>query len=179
LEWLKDVLLAGFRKFGIGAGIRFKWNGNPTKMSEPKMLDTLTLERMIFTDTSTIGELRIDGDLLCYTLEDTCRNHKIDSVTAIPAGKYKVIVTESKRFKRPLPLLVDVPNFEGIRIHPGNTSEDTEGCILVGMRKGDNRIYDSRKAFDLLFPEIQKRTGMGDLWIAVVGGVHEFNKEAA
>lgn len=139
---------------------------------EPKMHDTFTLERMTFSEKSTIGELRIDGDLLCYTLEDTCRRNgeKIEGKTAIPAGKYEIVITESIRFKRPLPLLLEVPGFEGVRIHPGNTAEDTEGCILVGMKNGINVLYDSRKAFDLLFPEIQKRLQMGKLFIAIVGG---------
>lgn len=136
------------------------------------MQDTWTLERMTFTDKSTIGELRIDGDLACFTLEDTCRAKgiKISGKTAIPAGRYEVIVNYSERFKRLMPLLLNVPDYEGVRIHTGNTDADTEGCILVGMRKDDDVIYDSKKAFDSLFSEIQKRTQTGKLWIAIVGG---------
>lgn len=166
---LTDVIaqkgLKGIVQIPLGTGY--------TKM-EPKTYNVFTLERMTFTDKSTIGELRIDGDLLCFTLEDTSRAQgvKIDHKTAIPAGKYEIIITESSRFKRPLPLLLGVPNFENIRIHPGNTADDTSGCILPGMRAGINIVYDSRKAFDLLFPEIQKRLKMGKLFIAIVGGFH-------
>lgn len=136
------------------------------------MQDTWTLERMNYTDKSTIGELRIDGDLACFTLEDTCRASgvKVSGKTAIPAGRYEVIVNYSERFKRVMPLLLNVPDYEGVRIHTGNTDADTEGCILLGMRKDVDVIYDSKKAFDMLFPEIQKRVQLGKLWIAIVGG---------
>lgn len=139
---------------------------------EPKLQDTLTLERMEFTDKSTVGELLVDGEFFCYTLEDTCRalDYKVAGETAIPAGKYQVIINDSLRFKRPMPLLLNVPGYEGVRIHSGNTSKDTQGCILVGMTKGRDIVYDSRTAFNKLFPEIEKRCVSGKLFIAVVGG---------
>lgn len=132
----------------------------------------ITLERSTFTDISTIGELCIDGDFFCYTLEDTCRRKKIPGTTAIPAGRYEIVDSYSQKFGRNLPHLLDVPGFEGIRIHVGNRPEDTDGCILVGMRKGENEIYDSRKAFDLLHPEIKKRLEFGKVFISVIGGIH-------
>lgn len=116
----------------------------------------LQLKRLHRTDLSTIGELYVDGVFECYTLEDVEREVKIKSETAIPKGTYKVIVTMSNRFKRLLPLLMNVPNFEGIRIHPGNTNHDTEGCILVGQTRSKDFIGKSRKAFDNLFKKIQK-----------------------
>lgn len=139
---------------------------------EPKMQDCLTLERMDFTDKSTVGELRLDGEMVCYTLEDTCRSNgiKITGKTAIPSGRYELVVTYSDRFKKHMPLLLNVDGFDGVRIHSGNTSEDTEGCILLGMRRGVDVIYDSRKAFDLVFPEIQKRVATGKLYLSIVGG---------
>ncbi len=115
----------------------------------------LLLKRLHRTDNSTIGELSIDGKFECYTLEDKERDVKIKSETAIPKGTYKVIINKSNRFKRLLPLLIDVKNFEGVRIHPGNTNHDTEGCILVGSKRSLDFIGGSRVAFDKLFKKMQ------------------------
>ena len=123
----------------------------------------LTLKRTVFTDKSTIGTLSIDGVFYCYTLEDLVRNGpKVMHETAIPYGTYEVIVNMSNRFKRLLPLLLGVPNFEGIRIHPGNTAAHTSGCILVGMQKGVNTITQSVIAFDALFLRIKSATQRGE-----------------
>lgn len=111
----------------------------------------LQLIRSKSSDKSTIGRLLIEGAFQCWTLEDVVRPVKIAAVTAIPAGTYKVIITESNRFKRRLPLLVDVPDFAGIRIHPGNCAADTEGCILVGTSYSTDWVSNSRVAFDKLF----------------------------
>lgn len=105
----------------------------------------LTLKRVYPTDDYTIGELYIEGEYFCDTLEDTVREKKIAGKTAIPYGKYEVIVNRSPRFKRELPLLLDVPNFTGIRIHRGNTAEDTSGCILVGENKVKGKVINSTK----------------------------------
>ena len=115
----------------------------------------ITVKRLHKTNTSTIGELLIDGVFECYTLEDVEREVKIKSETAIPKGTYKIIINQSNRFKRLLPLLLNVPNFEGVRIHSGNTNHDTEGCILVGRTRGNDYIGQSRKAFDKLFKKMQ------------------------
>lgn len=130
--------------------------------------NTIRVERFKFSDVSTIGRLFLDQDLLCYTLEDCVRDHKIPGQTAIPEGTYELTTTFSNRFQRVMPLLMNVPNYEGVRIHCGNTDKDTEGCLLVGMRYGENVIYDSRKAYDLLFPEIQKRLAEGKLYISIM-----------
>jgi hypothetical protein len=114
----------------------------------------LELIRERSSDKSTIGRLLIDGHFQCWTLEDVVRPVKIAQQTAIPAGTYKVVITESNRFKRRLPLLVDVPGFEGIRIHPGNSAADTEGCILVGLAKTLDWVSGSRRAFEALFLEL-------------------------
>ena len=116
----------------------------------------ITIKRLYKTDNSTIGELLIDGVFECFTLEDKERDVKIKGETAIPKGTYKVIINESNRFKRLLPLLIDVPNFEGVRIHSGNSNHDTEGCILVGQTRNKNYIGQSRKAFEKLFAKMQK-----------------------
>jgi hypothetical protein len=116
----------------------------------------IEVKRLHRTENSTIGELLIDGVWECYTLEDKERDVKIKSETAIPRGTYKVIINQSNRFKRLLPLLLNVPNFEGIRIHSGNTNHNTEGCILVGRTRSKDFIGQSRKAFDSLFAKMQK-----------------------
>lgn len=111
----------------------------------------LQLQRHYKGADYTIGRLYIDGVYYCDTLEDKVRKieengtGKIQGVTAINAGQYTVRVTYSPKMKRLLPYLVDVPHFEGIRIHAGNTAKDTEGCILVGYNKVVGRLLDSRK----------------------------------
>lgn len=103
----------------------------------------LILDRIFKGPDYTIGKLYIDGEYFCDTLEDTVRDKKIPNKTAIPAGTYKVIVNTSPRFKRLLPRLLDVPGFEGILIHRGNTPEDTSGCILVGENKVKGKVINS------------------------------------
>jgi hypothetical protein len=116
----------------------------------------IQIKRLHRTENSTIGELLVDGVWECYTLEDVERDVKIKNETAIPKGTYKVIINQSNRFKRLLPLLLNVPNFEGVRIHSGNTNHNTEGCILVGRTRSKDFIGQSRKAFDSLFAKMQK-----------------------
>src|SRR5262245_48839437 len=113
----------------------------------------LKLQRAWFTDKSTVGSLYLDGMVECYILEDVCReakpfswqsSYKIAGKTAIPYGRYQIIITFSERFQRPLPLLVGVPDFEGVRIHPGNAAEDTDGCLLPGITRETDRVTSSR-----------------------------------
>jgi hypothetical protein len=111
----------------------------------------LKLVRDSSTDDTTIGNLYIENEWFCFTLEDKVREKKIYGETAIPAGIYKLVITWSPRFKRQLPLLVDVPGFDGIRIHPGNTHKNTEGCILVGEEVQGEYLLRSRAAFDRLY----------------------------
>lgn len=115
---------------------------------------TLTLQREKSDDRRTFGRLSVDGTFECHTLEDPVRDKKIPRVTAIPAGRYEIIVTESPRFKRRLPLLLSVPGFEGVRIHPGNRETDTEGCILTGLGRTSTIITGSRLAFSALYAKI-------------------------
>ena len=115
----------------------------------------LLLKRLHKTQHSTTGELYVDGKFECYTLEDVEREVKIPGETAIPKGTYIVGITLSNRFKRLLPILIGVKNFEGVRIHSGNNNHQTEGCILVGQTRADDYVGDSRLAFDKLFKKMQ------------------------
>ena len=117
----------------------------------------MELKRVDLTKDRTIGVLHIDGVRECWTLEDAVRPDgvKIYGETAIPKGVYTVDVTPSPRFKRDLPLLINVANFTGVRIHPGNTAGDTEGCILVGQDRAADSILKSKVAFDALFAKIR------------------------
>lgn len=130
----------------------------------------LELVRASCGPTCTLGKLYIDDVETCYTLEDVVREEKIYGETAIPAGRYRVRVTFSNRFQRDLPLLVDVPGFEGIRIHAGNTDKDTHGCVLVGLSVSPhgNAISESRAAFVNVFAQIRDAIEHGEeVWIDV------------
>lgn len=131
----------------------------------------LSLLRKDFTDFSTIGDLLIDGNFECYSLEDTVRKHKVTGKTAIPSGTYEIIVSWSNRFKMETPRLLRVPYYDGILIHPGNDYEDTEGCILVGQVKLHDQIANSRLAYNSLFPKIQSAVRSGKVFIEIIGGV--------
>ena len=115
----------------------------------------LQVKRMEFSEESTIGELWVDGVFECYTLEDKVRPVKIAGKTAIPSGRYEVIINFSQRFQKQLPLLLNVPNYEGVRIHSGNTAANTEGCILVGETKAENFVGESRWAFNRFFEKLK------------------------
>jgi len=127
----------------------------------------LRVERTDFSETSTIGKLYVDDQFECYTLEDKVRPVKIKGKTAIPAGRYEVIVNFSQRFGRMLPLFLNVPNFEGVRIHPGNTAADTEGCILVGETKDAEFIGQSKLAFDGLFNKLKATSETEKIFIEI------------
>ena len=123
----------------------------------------IELKRGPSADGCTIGKLFVDGQFQCFTLEDVVREipgqpvatWKVQNQTAIPTGTYKVIVDFSDHFQKDLPHILNVPGFDGVRIHPGNTAADTEGCILVGSQQGSGEVLDSRTAFGTLFPKIQ------------------------
>jgi len=109
------------------------------------------------TDRYTIGDFYFEDHKFCNTLEDTVRldGFKVIHQTAIPAGRYELKLTYSNRFKQVMPQLMNVPNFEGIRIHPGNKETDTSGCILVGTQSGDTLIK-SKIAYNSLMEELEK-----------------------
>lgn len=113
----------------------------------------------------TIGELYIDGAFICHTLEDKVRllnsyEDKVYGETAIPIGRYKVVLSYSNRFKRILPEVLNVEFFNGIRIHEGNHKDNTEGCILVGECKDvkEGFIYNSKKTMKKLMAILQTAT---------------------
>jgi hypothetical protein len=122
----------------------------------------LTLNRIFLGSSATIGELLINDKHLCDTLEDRVRpeGEKVYGKTAIPEGTYEVKLTHSPRFKKILPEILNVPNFSGIRIHTGNSSKDTEGCILVGTWDGEKEdwVGSSKIAFDKLMSLLEEAT---------------------
>lgn len=120
----------------------------------------LRVERRFLKPGYTIGRMEVDGKYFCDTLEDRVRDlsreKKIPGETAIPAGIYDVVVNISPRFKRKLPRLLNVPGFEGILIHRGNTPEDTAGCILVGENKAKGKVINSTP-YELRLTEMIER----------------------
>lgn len=126
----------------------------------------LKLLRNPSADGATIGKLFVEGVFECFTLEDQIREvpgqaveqWKVAGQTAIPSGTYRVTVDFSMRFQRMMLHVLNVPGFDGIRIHSGNTAADTEGCILVGMGVDHNAaqpdITESRVALKGLFDRV-------------------------
>ena len=113
----------------------------------------LILTRIAKRKTYTIGRLAVNNEYFCDTLEPTWRDYKngaykIKGKSAIPEGRYAIVITWSPRMKKWLPLLVGDQDFnkkwQGVRIHAGNTEKDTEGCILVGQNREVGKVLDSR-----------------------------------
>ena len=128
----------------------------------------LLLQRDIKTARSTCGQLFVDGVFNCYTLEDAEREVKEPGETCIPVGRYRVIITRSLRFGKLLPLLCDVPNFTGIRIHGGNFASDTRGCILVGQLRLPDQLLHSQLALIPLQEKIHEALDSGkEVWITI------------
>lgn len=127
----------------------------------------LELVRIANRPTYCIGKLYIDGVWFCDTIEDTDRGlddsmsvdeilkKKIKGETAIPTGIYKIEITYSPKYKRMMPLILGVKGYSGIRIHSGNTSKDTEGCLLVGKNTKVGMVTDSRNTYQRLFARLQ------------------------
>ena len=152
----------------------------------------LILERIAKRKTYTIGRLSLspdpspvergepkasptggglEGAYFCDTLEPTWRDYehgayKVKGRSAIPEGRYAVVISYSPKFKQWLPILLGVPKFEGIRIHAGNTAKDTEGCILVGQNREVGKVLDSRKWLYELKQKIVEAKDRGEaVWI--------------
>ena len=120
----------------------------------------LKLNRIFLGSSATIGELLVNDKYLCDTLEDRVRpeGEKVYGKTAIPEGAYEMVLSYSPRFKKILPEILNVPNFTGIRMHCGNSSADSSGCVLIGTWDGEKEdwISDSRIAFEKLMSLLQK-----------------------
>ena len=145
----------------------------------------LILERIAKRKTYTIGRLAIRKEVndeylagtadeyFCDTLEPTWRDYahggrKIKGRSAIPEGRYAVVISFSPKMQQWLPILLGVPNFEGIRIHAGNTAADTAGCILVGKNKLVGQVVDSRIWLHRLKQKIVEAKGRGEaVWITI------------
>lgn len=128
----------------------------------------LLVDRIFLGDSYTIGKLYINGEYFCDTLEDAVRDLKHDGSgkvhgeTAIPAGVYAVIVNRSPKFRRMLPRLLNVPFFDGILIHAGNSAKDSYGCILVGKNSKKGMVLESKKYEKLLVEALQEAINRGE-----------------
>ena len=138
----------------------------------------LTLKRIALRPTYTIGKLYIEDVYFCDTIEDTVRDinkngkfdngeKKIHSKTAIPYGIYEIKWTYSPRFKKYTPQLMNVPSFEGIRIHAGNTSADTEGCLILGENKQVGKVLNSRATINKFYQIIKEACSKGKVTIEI------------
>ena len=136
----------------------------------------LNIKRIARRETYTIGRLYIDGKYFCDTLEDKDRGLRQDmptaviratkrkGITAIPTGRYRVtLAVQSPKFSKRaiyqfcngyLPRLINVPGYDGVLIHIGNTARDTEGCLLVGRNTQVGKVLDSRKTFIELYDRL-------------------------
>jgi len=136
----------------------------------------LLLQSFLFTPRTTISKLFVDGVFECYILEDCTREipgvpakeWKIPKQTAIPSGRYQVVLSRSTRFKKLLPELLNVPGYLGVRIHGGVTSEDTEGCLLTGTSYEGEKLLESQKAKLALMTKIANAAFEGEqVWITI------------
>lgn len=125
----------------------------------------------------TEGRMYINGEFECFTVEDADRKLeaggiKIQNMTAIPKGIYEVVLSMSNRFKKTLPEVLKVPGFSGVRIHSGNSSKDSEGCIIVGALNDsmdDDFIGSSRVAMERLMPKLYDAKAVKEkVWLEIV-----------
>ena len=122
----------------------------------------------------TIGIVTVDGERFSNSLEDTDRGlnntmtpnevkcKKIYGQTAIPTGQYEVIFTYSVKFKKEMPLLLNVPGFEGVRVHNGNLPSETYGCILIGDNTAKGCVTNSRVKTQLLYDKMRFAISKGE-----------------
>ena len=134
----------------------------------------LRLERKYRSSKYCIDKLYINGKYFSDALEDPDRGLtdsmsleeikkiKVKGNTCIPYGTYNVTITYSPRFKKNLPLINNVKGFEGIRIHSGNTPQDTEGCLLLGFNRVKGQVVDSRITVSKFITQIQQALNKGE-----------------
>lgn len=166
----------------------------------------ITVTRRTFTTKSTISTWTVtrgsEAQELCAGIEDVDRGldwrmsrddiaaRKVHGRTAIPTGEYGVVMTHSPRFRTTLPLLMDVRGYQGVRIHAGNTAEDTEGCLLPGLRVEVDRVVESRAALIAVEAIILAAARRGEAvriritrdaeaWASFVGAHPEIVRDAA
>lgn len=139
----------------------------------------LLLTPLTKTDLTTISRLFIDGQPECFILEDVDRGldqsmteaeiaeKKVYGKTAIPAGRYEVVITWSNRFKRLLPLLLNVKGFTGIRMHVGNYAANTDGCLLPGTGVTKDMVVNSVRAFEALNAKLTEAVKKEKVFITI------------
>lgn len=139
----------------------------------------LQLPRQFRYPTHTISPLSINGTFIAWILEDTDRGLrqdmtlkqiqkiKVKGKTSIPTGRYRIVISYSPRFKRYLPEILNVPGYEGIRIHAGNTAADTDGCLLPGTEKTNNSVLYSRTAFNIILNQLTFVERTEEIWIDI------------
>lgn len=136
----------------------------------------ILVKRLYKKSEYTIGKMYINGEYFCDTVEDCDRGltsdmtyeeiarRKVYGKTAIPPGRYDVVLSYSPKFKRSLPLLLSVKGYSGIRIHSGNTAEDSLGCIIVGENKIKGGVINSRVTMERLMAKLQGQT---NIWLTI------------
>lgn len=136
----------------------------------------LKVKRLYKKSEYTIGKMYINGEYFCDTVEDTDRGlsqnmknstieaKKLYGKTAIPTGRYRVVLSYSNKFKKTLPLLKDVIGFAGIRIHSGNTADDSLGCIIIGENKIKGGVINSRVTMERLMTRLR---GQKEIYITI------------
>lgn len=136
----------------------------------------LNIARKPSVGDHTHGDLFVDGEWHCFTLEDTIRevpgkpvkDWKVWGSTAIPAGRYRVSLEFSQRFGPSTLTIHDVEGFDGIRMHGGNKAEDTHGCPLLGMNRGEAGISNCKPAIESLKSRVRAAKESGqELWITI------------
>lgn len=133
----------------------------------------LKLHRDVLTERFTLGKFYVDGKFFAHTCEDRDRKLeaggvKVPKKTAIPRGHYKVVCSFSRRFQKVLPEVLDVPGFTGIRIHGGNTADDTEGCPLIGKVRTADGVYKCAERVATLIDLITAAEDAGrETWLEV------------
>lgn len=139
----------------------------------------LTLTRFLSDNETTLGVLRLDGVVVCFTLEDERRAVKVAGETRIPAGRYQILTRglggmvlryrEKYPWHRGMLWLQDVPGFKWIYIHIGNTEEDTAGCILAafGANLAGMTLQQSADGYRSLYEEVIDAAEDGSLWITI------------